>query len=143
MIIQPRRGMARADFALEVIGGRRTIKRATQAKCKEQEDTVEPYVVQGSNLIVREQNLTREDVRFDKACRQLLEGPGEAFTMDLSGVKVITSTFIGIIAVTYLDALQNGKKITVKAPTRVLDVFRLAGFEGKIEMVEVPFKSGA
>jgi len=101
---------------------------------------VEPYVVQGSTLYVKQTNLTKEDSRFDTACRELVKQPGQVYTIDMSSVKIITSTFIGIVAVTYLDALHAGKKMVVKAPTRVLDVFKLSGFEGKIELLEVPFK---
>ena len=99
---------------------------------------MEPYVVQGSTLIVRQPHLTREDNRFDKACLDLLSKPAPLYTIDLSEVRIITSTFIGIIAVTYLDALKKGSKMLVKAPRRVLDIFKMAGFEGKIELKEVP-----
>ncbi|HHN46892.1 MAG TPA: anti-sigma factor antagonist [Planctomycetes bacterium] len=99
---------------------------------------VEPYVVQGSTLYVRLPQLTRDDAAFDKACRSLLKADGPVYTVDMSAVKTITSTFIGIVAVTYLDANSQGKRMLVKAPKRVLDVFRLAGFDGKVEMEEVP-----
>ena len=96
-------------------------------------------MVQGATLYVREPRLTQEDASFDKACRKLLKAKGSTYTVDLSAVKIVTSTFIGVIAVTYLDAERDGKKLVIKAPTKVLDIFRLAGFGGKIEMVEVPY----
>jgi anti-anti-sigma regulatory factor len=99
---------------------------------------VEPYVVQGSTLVVRQPHLTREDSRFDKACLELISKQAPLYTIDLSEVRIITSTFIGIIAVTYLDIVKKGGKMLVKAPPRVLDIFRMAGFEGKIELKEVP-----
>ena len=99
---------------------------------------MEAFEVRGSTLVVNQPHLTREDSRFDKACLELISKQAPLYTIDLSAVKIITSTFIGIIAVTYLDASKKGSKMLVKAPPRVLDIFKMAGFEGKIELKAVP-----
>ena len=103
---------------------------------------MEPYVVEKGILRVKVPTLTQDDLRFDQACRALLEAPDNPLVVDLASVQVITSTFIGVLAVTYVDAKKAGKDFIIRAPAKVLDVFRLAGFaDGSASLEEVPFSA--
>ena len=84
--------------------------------------------------------LTQDDLKFDEACRKLVDSPEKTIIIDLSGVRTITSTYIGILAVTYVDARNSGKEFIIRAPSKVLDVFRIAGFgDGNAILEEVPY----
>lgn len=103
---------------------------------------MEPYLVEKGVLRVRTTMLTQDDLRFDEACRKLLDSSANRLVVDLSAVRVITSTFIGVLAVTYVDAKKARKDFVIRAPAKVIEVFRLAGFgDGTAILEEVPYSS--
>ncbi len=60
-------------------------------------------------------------------CRKLLDSGGDAVTIDLSGVEMITSVCIGTLVATWIDLNSAGKRAELVASSGVMKVLDLVG----------------
>ncbi len=76
------------------------------------------------------------DVSFDRACSELVASKCNALIIDLTNVKSITSTYIGLLAATFFAARSHHKSLTIIARGQVRRVLIIAGFENFMPIVE-------
>jgi len=97
-------------------------------------DVDAPYRLEKGTLRVNKDLRQEFDMSFDEACRDLLASPEKNLRIDLSNVTYISSTYVGMIAVTYFQAQSLNKTLTVRAKPAVLKVLKVAGFDGFIKL---------
>ena len=97
--------------------------------------TVLPDYQIAKGVLTVNKDLRQElDMAFDQACRELLTNPEKSLKIDLSCVSYISSTYVGMIAVTFFQAQASGKTLTIRAKPAVLRVLKVAGFEGFLHL---------
>ncbi len=94
------------------------------------------YEVKNGVLIVNKQLDDDYDVSFDRVCTELVCSSLHELVIDLSRVRFITSTYIGLLAASFFQAKHNGKNMTIKAQGQVLNVLRISGFEGFMPIID-------
>lgn len=95
------------------------------------------YEVTNGTLKVYAEELHQDyDISFDRACRDLIDSQRSELVIDLSLVKQLTSTYIGIMAATYFQIKNAGKALSIIATGRVLRILQYAGFENFITLVD-------
>lgn len=95
------------------------------------------YEVANGTLKVYSEELHQDyDISFDRACRDLIDSQRTELVIDLTLVKQLTSTYIGIMAATYFQIKSGGKALTIIATGRVLRILQYAGFENFITLVD-------
>ncbi len=93
------------------------------------------YEIKKGVLIVNKQLDDDYDVSFDRVCTELVCSSESDVVIDLSRVRFITSTYIGLLAATFFQAKHNGKNMTIAAQGQVLNVLRISGFEGFMPII--------
>ena len=82
--------------------------------------------VVSSGRLVAASDLRREYLDdFCAAARRLLEEPGPELVLDLSRVRFIFSTFVGVVSNLAQDCHNLGKRLIVRVPERLAWVFRI------------------
>lgn len=76
------------------------------------------------------------DVSFDRACNELVASNTDKLTIDLSRIRHITSTCIGMMAAAYIRAESTGKKLSIIAQGQVLKVLLMAGFANLMKVTD-------
>ena len=76
------------------------------------------------------------DVSFDRACSELVSCPESRLVIDLSRIRHITSTYIGLMAAAFFQAQAHGKSISIVAEGQVLSSLRLAGFANFMKLTD-------
>lgn len=76
------------------------------------------------------------DVSFDRACSELVSGVWRDVVIDLSKVRFVTSTYIGLMAAAYFQAKTHGKNMSIIAQGQVLNVLRMSGFEAFMPLID-------
>ncbi len=94
------------------------------------------YEIKGGVLKVLKQLDNDYDVSFDRACADLVSSKEKEISIDLSRVRFITSTYIGLMAAAFFQAKSHGKNMTVIAQGQVLHVLRMSGFEAFMPLVD-------
>ncbi len=87
----------------------------------------EDFTVSEGILIVSADILSDGGLKFDEACRELLDSHQDLITIDLSLVAYIDSTHIGIIAATFFQACAKKKELRLPASPRVRAILRSLG----------------
>jgi len=81
------------------------------------------FILKGAVLTVLI-GLGNDNIRkLSLACTELLNAESDLLVIDLSAVKDLTSTNIGILADTHFRAQELGKKLTIKVPVKLLREF--------------------
>lgn len=75
------------------------------------------------------------DTDFDAACQALLAAAAPVLHMDLTGVRGLSSTYVGIIAETALGARQAGRKLQVHCRGPIAELLRKAGLGNMAQIV--------
>ncbi len=76
------------------------------------------------------------DVGFDKACAMLVSSEQKQLVIDLSRIRHITSTYIGLMAAAFFQAQAQEKTIAIIAQGPVLAALRLAGFANFMSLTD-------
>lgn len=76
------------------------------------------------------------DVGFDRVCSELVSSPHQQLVIDLSRVRRITSTYIGLMAAAFFQAQAHDKTIAIIAQGAVLHTLRLAGFSNFMKLTD-------
>lgn len=76
------------------------------------------------------------DVNFDRACADLVSSVEKEIAIDLSQVKFITSTYIGLMAAAFFQARANRKSMIVIAQGQVLNILRMSGFAEFMPLID-------
>jgi anti-anti-sigma regulatory factor len=73
---------------------------------------------------------------FDEECQRLVKSGSEHPVVDLSGVQIITSPFLGILSQAALQCLNRSAPLTLRVPAKLLNLFHTLHFEkfGNIEV---------
>ena len=74
--------------------------------------------------------------RFDEECQRLAESDIAEPVIDLSGVNILTSPFLGILSQTAVQCLGQNKTLTMRVPAKLLSLFHTLNFE-KFASLEV------
>ena len=93
--------------------------------------------VNGNHLVVHGDFSTDADTGFDDACQKLLSVEGKDLVADLTGATYICSTYVGLLLELCLGAKARGKKLTVRAGSRIASTLRDAGLESAATLEEV------
>jgi anti-anti-sigma factor len=96
--------------------------------------TSQSYLIENGVLHVMKDLRQDFDLSFDRACSELLASSERELVIDLSRISYIHSTYIGMIAATFFQAQAAGKSLTVRGRENVLQVLRVAGFDGFIKL---------
>ena len=67
--------------------------------------------------------------RFDEECQRLVQSGIEEPLVDLAGVTILTSPFLGILSQAAVQCLSRDQKLTLRIPARLLSVFDALNFE--------------
>ena len=94
------------------------------------------YVLKDGVLTVYKEMDFDYDVGFDRSCNELINMPFDKLIIDLSRIRRITSTYIGLMAAAFFQARQRGKTIAIIAHGSVLHALHLAGFENFIKLTD-------
>lgn len=94
------------------------------------------YDIKNGVLKVHKQLDDDYDVSFDRACSDLASSGEKDIAIDLSEVRFITSTYIGLMAAAFFQAKAHGKNMTVIAKGQVLNVLRMSGFEAFMPLID-------
>lgn len=76
------------------------------------------------------------DVSFDRACSELVSSVETKLVIDLSKIRHITSTYIGLMAAAFFQAQANGKSISIIAQGQVFNSLRMAGFANFMKLTD-------
>lgn len=76
------------------------------------------------------------DVSFDRACSELVSSSEKKLVIDLSRIRHITSTYIGLMAAAFFQAQAHEKSISIIAQGQVLNALRLAGFANFMKLTD-------
>lgn len=76
------------------------------------------------------------DVSFDRACSELVSSPENKLVIDLSRIRHITSTYVGLMAAAFFQAQAHDKSISIIAQGQVLSALRLAGFANFMKLTD-------
>ncbi len=74
--------------------------------------------------------------RFDEECQRLVEVGAARPLIDLAGVDILTSPFLGILSQTAVECLSRDQQLTLRVPARLLSLFHTLNFE-KFATLEV------
>lgn len=94
------------------------------------------YEIENGILRINKQLDDDYDVSFDRACADLVSSGEKEITFDLSQVKFITSTYIGLMATAFFQAKAHKKNMTIIAQGQVLNVLRMSGFEAFMPLID-------
>ena len=92
------------------------------------------YEVKDGCVIVSEGGLQEFDAKFDVACQELLESDKKELCFDLSLIKYINSTCVGMIAATFFAAKDQDKDVRIIGNPSIIRILRTAGFARFIEL---------
>ena len=73
---------------------------------------------------------------FDEECQRLVNSAVEQPVIDLTGVNVLTSPFLGILSQTAVQCLDRNHPLTLRVPAKLLSLFHTLNFE-KFANIEV------
>ena len=76
------------------------------------------------------------DVSFDRACSELVSSPESKLVIDLSRIRHVTSTYIGLMAAAFFQAQAHDKSISIIAQGQVLSALKLAGFANFMKLTD-------
>lgn len=93
------------------------------------------YRVEKGTLFVEQDLSLRFDPGFETACQELLRSPQEDLTIDLSRIRYINSTYLGIIGATFFDAQAAGKRLRILVREEVALIFRTAGMTDLMDIM--------
>lgn len=94
------------------------------------------YEIAGGVLKVFKQLDNDYDVSFDRACSDLVSSQESEIAIDLTRVRCITSTYIGLMAAAFFMAKAQGKNMSIIAQGQVLHVLRISGFEAFMPIID-------
>lgn len=94
------------------------------------------YVLKDGVLKIYKEMDFDYDVGFDRACSELVSSPQAKLVIDLSRIRRITSTYIGLMAAAFFQAQANDKSISIIAQGAVLHALRLAGFSNFMKLTD-------
>lgn len=86
------------------------------------------FELRDGRLTVYQELESDYNVSFDRACNELVASDPEDLVIDLSRVRQITSSCIGMMAAAYIKAGSQEKKLSIIAQGQVLKVLKMAGF---------------
>ena len=74
--------------------------------------------------------------RFDEECQRLVKSGAANPVVDLTGVQVITSPFLGILSQAAVECMKKNTPLTLRVPAKLLNLFHTLHFEkfGNIEV---------
>ncbi len=93
--------------------------------------------VRGSTLIATGDFSKDADTGFDEACQKLLSRTDGDLVVDMTGVSRVCSTYVGLLAELCLGAKSRGKKLVIRAGTKVTGALREAGLDHAAVLEEV------
>lgn len=94
------------------------------------------YELKGGVLKVFKELDYDYDVSFDRACSDLVASREKELVIDLSRIRRITSTYVGLMAATFFLAKAHDKSISIIAQGPVLSTIRMAGFESFVPLID-------
>ena len=98
------------------------------------------YEIAGGVLKVLKQLDNDYDISFDRACSDLVASPEREIAIDLTHVRSITSTYIGLMAAAFFMAKSQSKNMSIIAQGQVLHVLRISGFEAFMPIIDHALK---
>jgi anti-anti-sigma regulatory factor len=94
------------------------------------------YELKGGVLKVFKELDYDYDVSFDRACSDLVASREADLVIDLSRIRRITSTYVGLMAATFFLAKAHSKNISIIAQGPVLSTIRMAGFGSFVPLID-------
>ena len=94
------------------------------------------YDLNGSVLCVEGNLSGDEDHRLSDWCRKLMESGGDTVTLDLSAVKMVTSSCVGVLSAVWVDMVTQDRMLEVIVSAEVRRVFTLAGFHQVFKLLD-------
>ena len=77
---------------------------------------------------------------FRDACDELLKTDGKLLTIDLSRVRIIVSSNIGVISALWVDVLSEERELRLIVSAPVRKVLEFAGFHHVFTLVDGPVR---
>lgn len=99
-----------------------------------------PYVVTGNTLVATMELHPDRVEEFSRACRLLLEAPEKKIVIDLTDVRYVYSTYVGVLSDFTKDAAGAGKELLLKVGQQIAWIFKMAGLS---EMVQIEITSSS
>lgn len=93
-----------------------------------------PYVITGNTLVATMELHPDRVEEFTRACRLLLEVPEEKIVIDLTDVRYVYSTYVGVLSDFAKDATEAGKELLLRVGQQIAWIFKMAGLS---EMVQI------
>ena len=99
---------------------------------------------QGATLEIEDNVLTisgnlhwSDTARFDEKCQHLAGSGVVSPTVDLAGVGILTSPFLGILSQIAIQCLDRNTPLIIRVPAKLLSLFHTLNFEkfSKIEVI--------
>lgn len=90
-----------------------------------------PFKVDGNRLIASKE-LHPDQVReFNASCQSLLEGDQDFIVVDLSDVRFVYSSYVGILSDLATRASERGKRLHLKIGDKIAWIFEMSGLGDK------------
>ncbi|MHC4913850.1 MAG: STAS domain-containing protein [Planctomycetota bacterium] len=93
--------------------------------------------VRGNCLVMSGDFSKDTETDFDDACQKLLSWNEPDLAVDLTGMTRICSTYVGLLAELCLGAQGRGKKLVIRAGTKIAAALRDAGLDHAATVEEV------
>ena len=99
---------------------------------------MDPYELIEGRLIVRTELDAGSEPGFREACDSLFRQGQRQMTIDLSGVRRIVSTNIGVISALWVDVLSEERDLRLIVSPQVRKVLEFAGFHHVFTLIDSP-----
>ena len=101
---------------------------------------MERFKVADNTLVVHTELESGVELDFREHCDQLLRSDGRHLTVDLSNVKTIVSSNIGVISALWVDVLSEERDLRVIVAAPVRKVLEFAGFHHVFTLIDGPVR---